>query len=59
MFGLGIANARALQIIAMSSGRVNAFQQWIDAALADTILGMDREQWIGATSVKRIGADGT
>jgi hypothetical protein len=47
MFGLGIANARALQIIAMSSGRVNAFQQWIDAALADTILGMDRELWVG------------
>jgi hypothetical protein len=47
MFGVGIANARALQVIAMSSGRVHAFQQWIDAALADTILGMDREQWIG------------
>jgi hypothetical protein len=33
--------------VAMSSGRVPAFQQWIDAALADTILGMDRELWIG------------
>lgn len=48
MFGLSVANARALQIVAMSSGRVNAFQQWLDAALADTILGLDREHWIGA-----------
>jgi hypothetical protein len=47
MFGLSLANAHALQIVAMSSGRVPAFQQWIDAALADTILGMDRELWIG------------
>jgi hypothetical protein len=47
MFGLVSANARALQIIAMNSGRVNSFQMWIDAALADTILGLDREQWIG------------
>jgi hypothetical protein len=48
MFGVGVANARSLQVIAMSSGRVNAFQQWVDAALADTILGMEREQWIGS-----------
>jgi hypothetical protein len=47
MFGLSLANAHALQIVAISSGRVPAFQQWIDAALADTILGMDRELWIG------------
>jgi hypothetical protein len=47
MFGLEGANVRALQIISMSSGRVNSFQSWIDTVLADTILGMDREAWIG------------
>jgi hypothetical protein len=47
MFGLTAANAYKLQIISMSSGRVNAFQSWIDTALADTILGLNREVWIG------------
>jgi hypothetical protein len=47
MFGLRSTSAMKLQIISMSSGQVQAFQNWIDGALAELILGSDREQWIG------------
>jgi hypothetical protein len=47
LFGLGGPSARALSTIGMQGGRVPAFQSWLDAALADTMLGIDREQWIG------------
>jgi hypothetical protein len=48
VFGLGGANVQAIQFISMSSGRVNSFQSWIDTVLADVVLGLDRERWIGA-----------
>lgn len=47
VFGLAGANVQAIQFISMSSGRVNSFQSWIDTVLADVILGLNREQWIG------------
>lgn len=47
VFGLGGANVQAIQFISMASGRVNSFQSWIDTVLADVILGLNREQWIG------------
>jgi hypothetical protein len=47
LFGLGSTSARTLSTIGMQGGRVPAFQQWLDTALADTLLGIDREQWIG------------
>lgn len=47
VFGLGGANVQAIHFISMSSGRVNSFQSWMDTVLADVVLGLNREQWIG------------
>jgi hypothetical protein len=47
MFGIAQSSARSIAEISNHGGRVPAFQSWFDAALADTVLGMNRTQWIG------------
>lgn len=47
LFGIVQSSARSIAEISSHGGRVPAFQSWFDAALADTVLSMNRTQWIG------------
>jgi hypothetical protein len=58
LFGLGSTSARALSTIGMQGGRVPAFQQWIDTALADIVLGLDREGGSATSSTRHTPEDG-